>query len=329
MTDRSSYMPDRIGWAILVALMSCLSLAPACSQDFPNRPIKIIAPYVAGASTDALARTVAQAMSQDLGQPVVVENKPGAGGIVAADLLAKSAADGYTIMLTSEGILAINPALYQKIPYDPISDFDPLTVAVRMPLLLVTNPAQPFKNIKELLALAKAEPGKLSYGSTGVGTSQHMAGELFKSMSGADILHVPYKGGAPAMNDLLGNQISMMFVQLPSALIQIKANRVRVLAVGSAKRIALLPEVPTVAESGVAGYNSDTWYGFAMPRGVPEPIAEILHRAIIHALESNRNRLAQDGFFIDGGSRQEMALTIRADLAKWTQVVKQAGISMQ
>lgn len=316
--------------ALMVLTLTGIVIPPYVhSQDFPTRPIKILAPYVAGASTDALARTVAQGMSQILGQAVLVENRPGAGGIVAADLLAKAPADGYTIMLTSEGILTMNPSLYKKISYDPVKDFDPLTIAVRMPLLIVANPAQPFNTVSELLRLAKASPASLSYGSAGVGSSQHMAGELFKLMSGVDILHVPYKGGAPAMNDLLGNQVSLMFVQLPSALSQVRANRIKVIAIGSPTRNPQLPDVPTVDEAGVIGYNSDTWYGFNMPHGVPENIAKILHDAIVKSLEMNRARLANDGFFIDGGSRQEMAQTVERDLIKWATVVKQAGIAPQ
>lgn len=314
-----------------IALTLCCLLATlsASAQDFPSRPIKIIAPYVAGASTDTLARTVAQGMTQILGQPVVVENKPGAGGVVAADAVAKAAPDGYTIMLTSEGILTMNPILYKKISYDSVKDFDPLTIAVRMPLLIVANPAQPFNSLPQLLELAKRQPGSLSYGSAGVGSSQHMAGELFKMMGGVDILHVPYKGGAPAMNDLLGNQVSMMFVQLPSALSQVRSNRIKVIAIGSPTRNPQLPEVPTVNESGIPGYNSDTWYGFNMPHGVPEPIAKKLHSAIVQSLEMNKDRLAVDGFYVDGGSRQEMAQTVQRDLIKWADVVKQAGIAAQ
>jgi tripartite-type tricarboxylate transporter receptor subunit TctC len=260
----------------------------------------------------------------------VVENKPSAGGIIAADLLAKSAADGYTIMLTSEGILAINPALYQKLPYDPIGDFDPLTVAVRMPILLVTNPAQPFKNVKELLALAKAEPGKISYGSTGVGSSQHMAGELFKSMSGVDLLHVPYKGGAPALNDLLGGQIQSMFETSPTALQYVTGNKLRGLAITSTKRSPLLPNLPTVAEAGLPGYESVTWIGLVAPAGTPKAIVDRLNADLNKALAAEMGKqLAKISLDPIGGTPQSMIDVIRTDSAMYGQIIKQAGIEPQ
>lgn len=326
--------PARLtGWGTFLALTFSLAgnlLSPAAfGQDFPNRPIRIIAPYVAGASTDTLARTVAQGMTQILGQSVVVENKPGAGGILAADFVAKAPADGYTIMLTSEGIMTMNPVMYKKIPYDPLKDFDPLTVAVRMPLLIIANPAQPFKTVPELIRAAKASPGKFTYGSAGIGSSQHMAGELFKSMAGVDILHIPYKGGGPAMNDLLGNQVSMMFVQLPSALGQVKAGRVTAVAIGSPERNPSLPEVPTVSEAGVPGYNSDTWYGFAMPRGVPADVSKKLHDAIVKTLLDNKERMARDGFYVNAGSQEDMNRTVAEGLKKWSKVVKDAGLSAE
>ncbi|RYY66825.1 MAG: tripartite tricarboxylate transporter substrate binding protein [Comamonadaceae bacterium] len=301
-------------------------MGAAHAQDFPNRPIRLIAPFAAGASTDVLARTVAQSMSKDLGQPVVVENKPGAGGALAAETVARAAPDGHTFLLTSAGIVTMNQHIYAKLPYDPIKDFAPLTIAVRMPIVTVVHPSVPVKNVQELLAYAKANPGKLTYGSAGTGTSQHLAGELFKSMAKVSILHIPYRGGGPAMNDLLGGQINMMFVQVPSGLPQVKAGKVRAVAVGSDKRDPALPDVPTFNESGVKGYNSDTWYGFVMPAGVPAPIAQKLHASIVKALKENEQKLTAQGFNVDGGTEKEMGETITAESKKWGEVIKAAGI---
>lgn len=298
----------------------------AYAQDFPTRPIRLIAPFSAGASTDFLARTVANSMSKTLGQPVVVENKPGAGGMLAGDMTAKAPADGYTFMLTSAGIMTINQSIYKKMPFDPLKDLAPLTIAVRLPLVIAVHPSQPIKNVKDLLTLAAAQPGKLSYGSAGTGTSQHLAGEMFKVMGKVDILHVPYKGGAPAMNDLLGNQISMMFVQTPSALPQVKAGKIRIVAIGSPKRSPQFPDVPTIAESGLPGYNSDTWYGFAMPAGVPPAIGSKLHAAIVAALKENTARLEDEGFVIDAGSQKAMGDTIKSESVKWAEVIRAAKI---
>lgn len=312
--------------AAAVAAAGCAAIGAAQAQDFPSRPIKLIAPFAAGASTDFLARTVAQSMSKDLGQPVVVENKPGAGGALAAEAVARAAPDGHTFLLTSAGIVTMNQSIYSKLPYDPIKDFAPLTIAVRMPIVTVVHPSLPITNVKELLAYARANPGKLTYGSAGTGTSQHLAGELFKSMAKVSMLHIPYRGGGPAMNDLLAGQINLMFVQVPSALPQVKAGKVRAIAVGSDKRDPMLPDVPTVSESGVKGYNSDTWYGFVMPASVPAAIGQKLHAAIVNALKENEQKLTARGFNVDGGSQKEMGDTIVAESRKWAEVIKAADI---
>ncbi len=310
----------------ITAVLALGTALSAFADEFPSRPIRLIAPFSAGASTDLLARVVAQSMSKKLGQSVVVDNKPGAGGMLAAEMTARAPADGYTFMLTSAGIVTMNQSIYSKLPYDPIKDFAPLTIAVRMPIAMVVNPSVPINNMKELLSYAKENPGKLTYGSAGTGTSQHLAGELFKSMAKVSLLHIPYRGGGPAMNDLLANQISMMFVQVPSALPQIQAGKVRAIAVGSDKRDPKLPNVPTVAESGITDYNSDTWYGFVVPAGVPQPIVQKLHAAIIDALKENEGRLTDQGFSIDGSTAQKMEETIKTESAKWASVIKTAGI---
>jgi tripartite-type tricarboxylate transporter receptor subunit TctC len=312
-----------------VLAASLLLLAPAQAQtnSFPNRPIRIITPYPAGASTDLLARTVAQSMSKRLGQTVLVENRAGAGGIIAADATAKAAPDGYTFLLASAGIVTMNPIIYKKLPYDPVKDLAPLTVAVQLPLVVVVNSAVPVRTTQQLRDMATAAPGKLTYGSAGSGTSQHLAGELFKSMAKVDLVHVAYKGGGPAMSDLLGGQIDMMFVQTPSALHQSRSGKIRIVAIGSAKRSPLLPDVPTIAESGLPGYDSDTWYGFLAPAGVPPAIMSKLHAAIIDALKENKEKLSSEGFVVVGSTPQEMAALIKSDTAKWGAIIRAAGIT--
>lgn len=314
---------------LLAALcLAALPLLQAHAQEFPNRPIRMVTPYPPGASTDLLARLVANGMTKALGQSVVVDSRPGAGGTLAAQEVARAAPDGYTFLLVSAGIVTMNQSIYKKLPYDPIKDFSPLTVAVRMPIVTIANPSRPFRNTQELIAYAKAHPGKLTYGSAGAGTSQHLAGELFKSMAGVDILHVPYKGGAPAMNDLLGGQVDLMFAQTPSALPQVRSGKLKAIGVGSPKRIDELPDVATVAESGVPGYDSDTWYGFVMPAKVPPAIGQKLYSAIAAALKENAAQFKKEGFDVDGAPPEDMAKVITSDSAKWAKVIKAAKIEM-
>ncbi|MNV05148.1 Tripartite tricarboxylate transporter family receptor [compost metagenome] len=299
--------------------------ALASTADFPSRPITMITPYPPGASTDALARLVARSVGQELGQTVVVESKAGAGGTIAAQQTARAAPDGYTIMLTAGGIMTINPSVYKKLPYNPVKDFASLTVAVRVPLVLAVRSDSRFKSMADIQAAAKANPGKLTYGSAGVGTSQHLAGELYKNMAKVDILHVPYKGGAPAMTDLLGGQIDMMFVQIPSAEPQLRSGAIRILSVGSPQRSPSLPTVPTVAESGLPGYDSDTWYGFNLPAGTPPEIVSRLHSAIIKALGENEAKLTELGFVKVASTPEQMDATVKAEIASWEPIIREAG----
>lgn len=318
----------RLASITMIAALGCLSAtAGAQGDNFPSKPIRVVVPYPAGASTDLLARVVGQSMSKTLGQPVIVENRPGAGGIIAAEFTARSAPDGYTIMMTSAGILTNNPSMYKKLPYDAAKDFAPITIAAELPLVVVVNKAFSANNFQDLLAMARKEPGKVTYGSAGTGTSQHLAGELLKSMAKIDMLHVPYKGGSPAMADLLAGQIPVMFVQTASALPQMRNGKVRALAVGSPQRNPLMPDVPTIAESGVPGYNSDTWYGYIAPAGVPQPILAKLHAAIVAGLKENKDKLTNDGYVVDGGTPQAMAAAIKADTAKWGGIIRAARIT--
>lgn len=313
---------------LLLRLFSLSLLTVACGahgRNFPSEPIKLIVPYAAGASTDTLARLVGQDVAEQLKQSVVVENHAGAGGTIAADYVKRQPGDGYTIMLTTDGILSVNPSIYKKLNYDPISDFTPLSIAVSAPLVLAVRSASQFKSANELIAYAKANPDKLSYGSAGIGSSQHMAGELMKTMAKVQITHVPYRGGGPAMNDLLGGHIDLMFVQSASAKDLADKGSLRILAIGSRERNKQLPDVQTFDELGLKGYDSDTWYGFNMPaKGDPAAVTA-LNAAIIKALHKRREQLERLGYTVVASSPEAMRQNVEVNLVKWRDVSKQAG----
>ncbi|NYT36399.1 tripartite tricarboxylate transporter substrate binding protein [Allopusillimonas soli] len=298
----------------------------AAAQGYPSAPITLVVPYVAGASTDALARLVGQSVSEQLGQPVVVENRSGAGGMIAADHVMQQPSDGYTFMLTTDGILSVNPVIYKKVAYDSLKDFQPLSIAVNAPLVLVVKSDSPFKSVEDVIKAAKSKPGTLTFGSAGVGTSQHMAGEMFNQKAAVDINHVPYRGGAPAMNDLLGGHIDMMFVQSASAVELAKAGKIRILGIGSPERSPALPEVPTFDELGLKGYDSDTWYGFDMPAGASEVVVSKLHAAIVKALKDEKSRLEAEGYVVVASTPQEMHDSIKRNIEKWGELAKLADI---
>ena len=313
--------------SLIAGLVIALASAPViASADYPNKPIRVIVPYAAGASTDALARLVGNQVSEILKQPVIAENRAGAGGTIASDYVRRQAPDGYTFMLTTDGMLAVNPAIYKTLAYDSLKDFSPLSVAVSVPLVLVVNTNSPFQKMEDLLEFAKKNPTKLSYGSAGVGSSQHMAGELMKETAGVEIQHIPYRGGAPAMTDLLGGHIDMMLVQTASAKALAADNKIRILGIGSPKRSAILPDVRTFQEVGLAGYDSDTWYGFNMPAGVDPKTQKILSGAIVEGLNKNRPQLEALGYTIVAGTPEEMTKTIESNIQKWAATAKKAGI---
>lgn len=314
-----------IGVAAFAASLMFMQ-AGAAAKDYPSAPIKLVVPYVAGASTDTLARLVGQSVSEQLGQPVVVENRSGAGGMIAADHVKAQAPDGYTFMLTTDGILSVNPVIYKKVAYDPLKDFQPLSIAVAAPLVLVVKADAPYKTLQDVIDAAKAKPGTLTFGSAGVGSSQHMAGELFKEKAGVDISHVPYRGGAPAMTDLLGGHISMMFVQSASAVDLAQAGKIRILGIGSPKRSPAIPDVATFAELGLKGYDADTWYGFSMPAGASAEVVDKLNGAIVKALKDNASKLEAQGYVVVGSSPQQMRDSIRSNIKKWGDLAKMAGI---
>jgi len=284
-------------------------------------------PFSAGGTTDILARIVGQGLTTELGQSVVVDNKPGAGGNIGGSLAAKAAADGYTLFMGTVGTHAINQSLYKKMPFDPVKDFAPLSRVATVPNLLVAHPSQPFKTVKEMIAYAKANPGKITFGSPGSGASPHVSGELFKSMTGTDLLHIPYKGSAPAMTDLLGGQTSVMFDNMPSAIQHVRSGKLRPIAVTTAKRSPELPDVPTIAEAGVPGYEATSWFGMFAPAGTPKPVLDKLHAALIKVLNQAdvKKKIAEQGGDVVAETPAQFAAFIQAESVKWGKVVKESG----
>jgi len=293
---------------------------------YPSRPIRFVVPFLAGGPSDVMARTLGQKMNQAWGQTVVVDNRAGAAGIIGADLVAKSAPDGYTLLMAQVGD-TISMSLYSKLPYNFERDFAPISLVGQTPFILVTHPALAAKNVQELVALAKAKPGALSFGSGGTGVASHLAGELFKSTAGIDIVHVPYKGQAPATADLLGGQISFMFNNPITSLPHIKAGKMRALAVSTGKRFSGLPDVPTVAESGFAGFDVGFWLGTLAPAGTPRAIIDKLNTEMVKILRMPDvvERLAAMGVEVIGNTPDEFARIIKADVVKWGKVVRDSG----
>ncbi|CAG9179956.1 tripartite tricarboxylate transporter substrate binding protein [Cupriavidus respiraculi] len=297
---------------------------------YPTKPITMIVPFSAGGTTDILARIVSLQLGKALGQPVVVDNRPGAGGNIGASLAAKAPADGYTLFMGTIGTHAINQSLYSKLPYDPVKDFAPITRVAMVPNVVVVNPAVPAKNIKELIAYVKANPDKLSYGSSGSGSSMHLSGELFNSMTGLNIQHIPYKGSAPAVNDLLGNQIGLMFDNLPSSYQHVKAGKLRALAVTSGKRSPALPDVPTVAEAGVPGYEATSWFALYATGGTPQAIVDRLNAEVVKILAMPEVKKQMDGQGAEPNPEKpaQLAAFMKAETAKWAKVVKASGATV-
>jgi tripartite-type tricarboxylate transporter receptor subunit TctC len=312
--------------ASLISLVACLPAA-SHAQAFPSKPIRFVVPYPAGGPLDTIARLLGAKVAESTRQPVVVDNKPGAGGNIGADLVAKSPADGYTILMGAVATHAINPTLYKAIPYDPIKDFAPVTQVASTPNVLVVNPSVPASNVREFIAHAKANPGKLSFGSGSIGSAGHLAGELFKATAGVDMVHVPYKGAAPAMQDLVGGQIQLMFDNLASALGQVKAGKVRALAVTTARKTPLAPDLPTIAESGLAGFDISTWFGVFAPAGTPKEALDRLHAEFTRALAAPdvREKMLALGAEPVGNRPEEFAAYIKSEADKYAKVIKASG----
>ena len=304
--------------------------ATAFAQAYPTKPVTIIVPFAAGGTTDILARIIGQALTTELGQSVIVDNRAGAGGNIGGGIAAKAPADGYTLFMGTVGTHAINASLYKKMPFDPVKDFASLSRVANVPNLLVANPAQPFKSVKELIAYAKANPGKLNFGSSGSGSSIHLSGELFKSMAKVDMVHVPYKGSAPAVTDLLGNQIGIMFDNMPSAIQHVRSGKLVPLAVTTAKRSPELPNVPTIAEAGVPGYEATSWFGMFAPADTPAPVLAKLNTALVKVLNQAdvKKKINDQGAEAMSETPEQFAAFIKTESVKWGKVVKESGASL-
>jgi tripartite-type tricarboxylate transporter receptor subunit TctC len=312
-------------WALAI-LMACI--APlAFAQAYPDHTIRLVVPFPAGGTTDILARDVAKKLTDTVGQAVVVDNRPGAGGNIGADIVAKSAPDGYTLLMGTVGTHAINPSLYAKMPYDHVKDFVPVVLVAGVPNVLVVNPSVPVNSVADLIKLAKAKPGTINFASSGSGTSIHLSGELFKTLAGVDITHVPYKGSSPALTDLMGGQVQIMFDNLPSSLALIKSGKLRAVAVTSLKRAPALPDVPTIAESGLPGFEASSWFGILAPAGTPAPIVARLNAEVNKWLQSpeGKEQLLAQGAEVAGGPPEKFVAHIRAETEKWAKVVKASG----
>ena len=302
----------------------------ALAQAYPTKPVTIIVPFAAGGTTDILARIIGQALTAELGQSVVVDNRAGAGGNIGGQAAAKATPDGHTLFMGTVGTHAINASLYKKMPFDPVKDFAPLTRVANVPNLLVANPAQPYKSVKDLIAYAKANPGKVNFGSSGNGSSIHLSGELFKSLAKVDMQHVPYKGSAPAVTDLLGNQIGIMFDNMPSAIPHVRSGKLVPLAVTTAKRSPELPNVPTIAEAGVPGYEATSWFGMFAPAGTPAPVLAKLNAAIVKVLGQPdvKKKINEQGAEVYSETPEQFAAFIQVESVKWGKVVKESGASL-
>ncbi|MCA6105820.1 Bug family tripartite tricarboxylate transporter substrate binding protein [Bradyrhizobium cenepequi] len=312
----------------VAALAASAAFWPAQAQDYPNRPITLVIPFAPGGSTSIVGRGIADKMSELLGEKIVIDNRPGAGGTVGTKAVAKSDPDGYTLVLGYTGTLAIGPSLYKKAGYDPRKDFAPIGMIGNAPNSLVVHPSFPAKSVAELIAYAKQNPGKVSFGSAGAGTASHVTGEYFAHSAGISLVHVPYKGTGPALVDLIGGHIPMAFAPIPASHSNVSGGTLRALAVTSATRSGLLPDVPTIAEAGVPGFDASLYYGLAAPAGTPRPIIDKLNKVLRDALASDevKRQLGADGTEITPGSPEDYADFIDKDEKKWAQLVKASGV---
>lgn len=315
---------------IVTAVAASLNIAHA-SDTFPNKPIKFIVPYAAGGATDTTARLVSKELTAILGQPVIVENKAGAGGNIGTDYVAKSTPDGYTMLLAYTGPMAINPSLYDSLPFKPQQDFAPVTLLAQAPQILGVHPSIPATTVDELVAYAKANPTALFFGSSGNGGADHLAGELFKMRTGAQITHVPYKGGAPALADLVAGRTQLQFMTIPASIGHIQAGRIRPLAILAKERYPLFPDVPTISEAGVKNYDVNNWYGVVVAVGTPEPIVNKLNNALIKALRSNevQTRFSGLGLVPVSNTPKEFQNFIAAESARWAEIIRVSGASLK
>ena len=310
--------------AIGIALL-CPALAAA--EDFPNKTIRLIVPFPPGGPNDIIARVVGQRMSEILKQTIIVDNRSGQGGVVGTDIVAKAAPDGYTIAIASAGALAISPSM-EKVAYDTLKDLQPITLVAKVPEMLVVATSVPANNMKELIALAKSQPGKLNFASSGPGSMPHLAGELFRLTAGINIVHVPYRGAAPAVNDLLAQQVQMVFLDLPVLLPQIKAGKLKPIAVGTTQRVASAPDVPTTVETGMPNLQTENWYGMVAPAKTPPEVVAILNKAAIQAMKDPTviEKLSSQGAILVGDTPEQFRGYIDSETKKWAKVIADAGV---
>jgi tripartite-type tricarboxylate transporter receptor subunit TctC len=315
-----------------LAVGLCVLLAPALAsaQTFPDHTIRLIVPFPPGGPNDIIARVVAQKMQEILKQTIIIDNRGGQGGVLGTDLVAKAKPDGYTIAVASAGALAISPSM-EKVAYETLKDLAPVTLVAKVPEMLVVAENVPAKNMAELVALAKKQPGKLNFASSGPGSLPHLSGELFKLTAKIDIVHVPYRGAAPAVNDLLGGQVQMVFLDLPVLLPQVKAGKLRPIAVGAEKRVPTLPDVPTTGEAGMPSLQTENWYGMVAPAGTPKEIIATLNKAAVAALKDPEvvSKLSSQGAILVGDTPDEFRAFIASETAKWAKVIKDAGVPTQ
>jgi len=318
-------------YRLLLVALAMANVYPALAETWPTRPIRFIVPFAPGGGGDVVGRIIGQRMSEQLGKPLVIDNRAGGGGTLGCELAAKAAPDGYTLLLGNVGPIAVGPALYPKLAYDPVRDFAPVTMIASFPNLLVANPGLPFKTVPELVAYAKSRPGALNFASAGAGTSTHLAGELFKSVAGIDVVHVPYKGGAAAMTDIIAGQVAYYFGTMPSSMPLAKAGKLRALAVTSLTRSPAAPEVPTIAESGYPKFETAAWYGLMFPAGTPREIIAKMNSAmlVVLALPDIRERLVHEGSEPLGSTPTQFGAYIKAEIAKWTKVARDANVKLE
>jgi tripartite-type tricarboxylate transporter receptor subunit TctC len=310
------------------AVLACLPLTPANAQTYPTKSIRFIVPFSPGGGADIVARAVGQKLAESLGQQVIIDNRTGAAGIIGMEAAAKSPPDGYTIVLGQTGPNSINPSLYDKLPYDALKDFAPITETTRYPYILVVHPSVPVRNIRELIALAKAHPNDLTYASAGNGAANHLAAELLKTMAQIKMVHVPYKASAPALIDVLGGHVSMMFDPIITCMPHVRTGKLRALAITSLQRTTMAPELPTVAETGLPGYEAIGWHGILAPASTPKEIVAKLNTEIVRSLRTPdmRSRFAEQGAEPVGNTPEEFAGFLKEDQEKWSKVVKTAGV---
>jgi tripartite-type tricarboxylate transporter receptor subunit TctC len=313
--------------AVLGALCLVASPGRGAAQDYPTKPVRIVVPYAAGGGTDALARFLASGLEKRLGQPFIIENRPGQGTATGGLFVARAAPDGYTLLAATSSTLAFNPSVYKKLPYDPVTDFSPITLIAAVPFVLVVNPTLSVNSVGDLVALAKSKPGALSYGSGGMGAPHHIYMELFKSMTGTDIRHVPYRGGGPALNDVVAGHVPMMFGDVGPVTGLVRDGRVKGLGVTVGKRVETIPDVPTLVEAGLAGYEANSWQSIVAPANVPRPIVTALNKALTGFLAepATRRHFLKLGMQPLSSTPEELGAYIRAEITKWAPIIKAAG----